>query len=88
MIDHLSFGVAHVGRSRTFYDSTLGALGYKRLYSDDNAIGYGTTEPELWLQHAARPVVADPDSGLHLSFKAASPVEVDAVYPAARAHRR
>lgn len=29
MIDHLSFGVAHIDRSRTFYDSALGALGYK-----------------------------------------------------------
>lgn len=56
MIDHLSFGVAHVGRSRAFYDSTLGALGYKRLYSDDESIGYGATEPQLWLQYAARPV--------------------------------
>ncbi|MET3556595.1 MULTISPECIES: VOC family protein [Burkholderia] len=86
MIDHLSFGVAHIDRSRAFYDSTLGALGYKRLYSDDGALGYGTTEPVLWLQHAARPVVADPESGLHVSFRAASPVEVDAFYRAALEH--
>ena len=43
MIDHLSFGVAHVGRSRAFYDSTLGALGYKRLHTDDESIG--TAQP-------------------------------------------
>ena len=86
MIDHLSFGVAHVGRSRAFYDSTLGALGYKRLHTDDESIGYGATEPQLWLQYAPRPVAPDPDSGMHLSFKAASPVEVDAFYRAALEH--
>ncbi|HKT62437.1 MAG TPA: VOC family protein, partial [Burkholderia sp.] len=47
MIDHLSFGVAHIDRSRAFYDNTLGALGYKRLHSDDGSLGYGTTEPVL-----------------------------------------
>ena len=59
MIDHLSFGVAHIDRSRTFYDNTLGALGYKRLHSDDGSLGYGTSEPVLWLQHPKRPVVAE-----------------------------
>ncbi|MCL4650145.1 VOC family protein [Burkholderia multivorans] len=86
MIDHLSFGVAQIERSRTFYDNTLGALGYKRLHTAADSLGYGADEPSLWLTHTARPVVAGPESGLHISFKAASPVEVDAFYRAALAH--
>ncbi|KVZ81912.1 VOC family protein [Burkholderia ubonensis] len=86
MIDHLSFGVAQIDRSRTFYDSALGALGYKRLFGDASSLGYGTGEPVLWLTYTARPVAADPESGLHVSFKASSPVEVDAFYRAALAH--
>ncbi|RQS68447.1 VOC family protein [Burkholderia sp. Bp8963] len=86
MIDHLSFGVAQIDRSRAFYDSTLGALGYKRLVGDASSLAYGTAEPVLWLTHSTRPVIADPESGLHVSFKASSPVEVDAFYRAALEH--
>ncbi|VWB23905.1 glyoxalase [Burkholderia arboris] len=38
------------------------------------------------MPHAARPVAADAESGPHLSFKAASPVEVDAFCRAALEH--
>ena len=46
MIDHTSIGVADVGRSATFYDAALGALGMRRVMQmPDNAgtdgVGYG-----------------------------------------------
>ena len=85
MIDHLSFGVAHVGRSRAFYDSTLGALGYKRLHTDDESIGYGATEPQQCcnMHLAPSPLIPTRDAPV---VQAASPVEVDAFYRAALEH--
>jgi catechol 2,3-dioxygenase-like lactoylglutathione lyase family enzyme len=86
MIDHLSFGVADLDRSGRFYDSALGALGYRRHGADADALWYGADQPVLWLLKTARPVVADDESGLHLSFSAKSPEAVQAFYRAALAN--
>lgn len=83
MIDHLSLGISEIVRSTRFYDHTLGALGYQRLSADDSSLSYGSDEPKLWLLKTSRPVIADPDSGLHLSFVASTPAQVDAFYRAA-----
>ena len=50
MIDHTGIGVADVGRSATFYDAALGALGMRRVMQmPDNAgtdgVGYGFDYP-------------------------------------------
>jgi len=37
MIDHLSLGVSELARSRRFYDTALGVLGYLLLSADDTA---------------------------------------------------
>ncbi|MEO7887385.1 VOC family protein [Polaromonas sp.] len=71
MIDHLSFGVTDIARSRLFYDGALGALGYRMLSGDDRALGYGADEPVLWLYKTSRAVQSGPESGLHVAFKAA-----------------
>lgn len=86
MIDHLSLGIADVARSARFYDPTLGALGYQRLSADDSSLSYGSSAPKLWLLKTSRPVVADPESGLHLSFVASTSAQVDAFYRAAMDH--
>ncbi len=83
MIDHLSLGIAELPRSTRFYDSALGALGYRRLSANDASASYGADEPTLWLLETARPVAADADSGLHVSFVASTPAQVDAFYRAA-----
>src|SRR2546427_6763613 len=41
MLHHLSFGVSNLERAAAFYDATLSALGYARVWSDATAIGYG-----------------------------------------------
>jgi catechol 2,3-dioxygenase-like lactoylglutathione lyase family enzyme len=86
MLDHLSLGVSDLDRSRRFYDSALGALGYRRHGADDTSISYGADEPLLWLLKTPRPVVADDESGLHLSFAARTPEQVQAFYTAALAN--
>src|ERR1700733_9001004 len=54
MIDHTGIGVADVGRSATFYDAALGALGMRRVMQmPDNAgtdgVGYGFDYPVFWI---------------------------------------
>jgi catechol 2,3-dioxygenase-like lactoylglutathione lyase family enzyme len=41
MLHHISFAIADLRVAGVFYDSALGALGYRRVFEDDTAIGYG-----------------------------------------------
>lgn len=72
MIHHISIGVRNLDLSGAFYDAALGALGYRRVFEDDTAIGYGLVDDEdlfcLKLRGDATPAGA----GFHLSFSALS----------------
>jgi catechol 2,3-dioxygenase-like lactoylglutathione lyase family enzyme len=70
MLDHISIGVRDIARSRAFYDSALGALGYARLSTSDDSLGYGKEAAVFWVYRADSPVPADPKSGLHFCFAA------------------
>ena len=51
MLHHVSVGVSDVARAARFYDSVLGALGYKRVMEFmPYGIGYGETTPVFWVQ--------------------------------------
>lgn len=86
MIDHVSIGVADIARARRFYDATLAPLGYRCLSADAGSLGYGTETVRLWILKVARPVPADPQSGLHVCFAAPTRASVDAFHVAALAH--
>lgn len=89
MISHLSLGVSDLVRSINFYDATLGALGYARLWQSRGAAGYGypgkTDEPFAIKQE-------DKQAGLgssprsHLAFTGTSQKDVDAFHRAAVAN--
>lgn len=87
MFDHLSLGVADLGRSGTFYDGVLAALGYVRLLENPRAVCYGppgfTGEAPFAIlgQAAGRPVAP----GFHLAFQARDRAAVDAFHAAATA---
>ncbi len=85
MIDHVSIGVHDLARSRRFYDAALGPLGYKCLSNGADSLGYGREQVALWISVVARPVPADPRSGLHFCFTAPSRQSVDAFHAAALA---
>ena len=38
MLHHISFGVTNLERSAAFYDATLSALGYLRVWADETII--------------------------------------------------
>jgi catechol 2,3-dioxygenase-like lactoylglutathione lyase family enzyme len=83
MIDHTGIGVADVGRSATFYDAALGALGLRRVRQlpegvGADGIGYGVDYPVFWIDryhpHSVRQ---------HTAFAAKNRAEVDAFHAAA-----
>lgn len=82
MLDHISFGVSELGRSRAFYDAALQPLGFRCLSSGDAALGYGKSKVDFWVLAATRPVPADDASGLHVCFTARSRSAVDAFHAA------
>jgi catechol 2,3-dioxygenase-like lactoylglutathione lyase family enzyme len=85
LLDHLSFGVSDLARATAFYDATMSALGFGRVYTGSKAVGYGvagTADDRLLLilqPDPARP----PGSGFHLAFSAPSREAVDRFHAAA-----
>jgi catechol 2,3-dioxygenase-like lactoylglutathione lyase family enzyme len=83
MIDHTGIGVANVGRSGTFYDAVLGALGLHRVIEmpdgmGTDGIGYGLAYPVFWIDKFHPHSVKQ-----HTAFAAKSKSEVDAFHAAA-----
>jgi catechol 2,3-dioxygenase-like lactoylglutathione lyase family enzyme len=85
MFDHVSIGVGDLERSRAFYDATLGALGYRRLYADAASLGYGLDSVGWWVGASPAPVAENSASGLHFCFAAPSRQNVEAFHAAALA---
>lgn len=85
MIHHVSIGVRDLARAGRFYDAALGALGFRRVFEDDTAIGYGLHDDEDLLCLKLRPQAAPPGEGSHLAFAAPSRAAVDAFHQRALA---
>ena len=84
MLGHLSFGVADLAKAAAFYDAALAALGYIRVWSDPEAVGYGEPGRNDRLALFAKPgLAAPPVAGFHLAFDAPSRAAVDAFHAAA-----
>lgn len=85
MLHHVSFAVADLRKAGAFYDAALGALGYRRVFEDDTAIGYGIEDGEDKFCLKLRPDSAVPGPGFHLAFAAPSRGAVDRFHAAALA---
>jgi catechol 2,3-dioxygenase-like lactoylglutathione lyase family enzyme len=85
MIDHISVGVADLGRAARFYEAALAALGLSRLVTRPGTVGFGKSYPEFWIN--LRPAMAkvSPESGVHICLRAKTAAEVDAFHAAALA---
>lgn len=82
MIDHVTFGVVDIDRSKRFYDLALAPLGVTRLFNDvgegGKFSGYGDQRPWFWITDS------NPTTGrLHIAISASSPEVVDDFYRAA-----
>lgn len=86
MYHHLSLGVRDLARAGAFYDATLGALGYRRVFDGDESIGYGLADNEDLLLLNLSADAAAPGDGFHLAFAAPSRKAVDAFHRGGLAH--
>jgi catechol 2,3-dioxygenase-like lactoylglutathione lyase family enzyme len=85
MLDHVSITAADLDRAQRFYDATMSALGYPRVYRTVHGIGYGERSAAsryISVFLAAR-IVAD---RRHWAFRAPSRAAVRAFHSAALAH--
>src|SRR5271165_5142910 len=85
MLNHISIGVRDIAKSRTFYDQALAPLGYKRLSTSDDSLGYGKDAAVFWINVTDSPVPDDPKSGLHFCFAAPDRESVGRFHSAALA---
>ena len=83
MLHHLSLPASDLGRSKAFYDAALGALGYRCVFADATAIGYGVEDGKDKLCLKLRSDVVAPSAAFHLAFSAPSRAAVDAFHRAA-----
>src|SRR3546814_14885363 len=56
MLNHISFGVADLARSRTFYDAVLKPLGLACTSPGDTSLGYGDAAGAIPLRSEERRV--------------------------------
>lgn len=82
MLHHISLGVRELAASALFYDGILGALGFRRVFEDDEAIGYGLEDDKDILCLKQRAHAAAPGPGFHLAFAAPTRAAVDAFHAA------
>lgn len=77
MLHHVSLAVRDLDVAGAFYDAALGALGYRRVFWDSTAIGYGIEDGKDKLCLKLRTNAVAPGSGFHLAFAAPSRKAVD-----------
>jgi catechol 2,3-dioxygenase-like lactoylglutathione lyase family enzyme len=83
MLGHLSIGVRDIEKAAAFYDAALAPLGFARVWTEPDAIGYGPAgqflEPLKIVQKLG---AAPPGEGFHLAFNALDHAAVDAFHKA------
>lgn len=72
MLHHISIGVRDLEVAGAFYDAALGALGYRRVFADRTAIGYGVEEGKDKFCLKLRSGAVATAAGFHLAFAAPS----------------
>jgi catechol 2,3-dioxygenase-like lactoylglutathione lyase family enzyme len=82
MIDHVTFWVTDMARSKAFYDQALASLGIRRITRDDwEFAGYGVPgKGYFWIGPAKQA-----PTGTHIAFAADDRATVHAFYEAAMA---
>lgn len=97
MIDHMTFRVSDIARSKAFYAAALAPLGYALLFEQQfdgvDVLGFGQpaatpaheAKIDTWLVDGPSPHGAPATTGCHLAWSAPSRAAVDAFHAAALA---
>jgi len=85
LLGHISFGVSDLARTTAFYDATMMALGYARVFTGPGSVGYGLpgTENDRLRLFLTPDPVTPPGPGFHLAFLAPNRDTVDRFHEAA-----
>ena len=85
LLGHISFGVSDLARTTAFYDATMMALGYAKVFTGPGSVAYGlpgTENDRLRLFLKPNPVTP-PGPGFHLAFLAPNRDAVNRFHEAA-----
>jgi catechol 2,3-dioxygenase-like lactoylglutathione lyase family enzyme len=86
LLDHVSITVRDLNRARQFYDAIFKALGVRKIYDREDAIGYGTRNRKADDVHSYLSIYqsgnASADPRRHWCFRAQSAAEVRAFHAA------
>ena len=86
MLGHVSIGVRDLAAAARFYDAVLAPIGWIRLWTGPDGLGYGPPgggeKLNVFVHADARP----PGRGFHLCFEAPTDAAVDAFHAAALAN--
>lgn len=91
MLDHMTFRVADIGRTRSFYAAALAPLGYGLKYDQNHdgvqVLGFGIGDAiDTWFVDGPSAWGGPPvTSGCHLAWRAPNRAAVDAFHAAALA---
>ncbi len=84
MLHHVSVGVSDLARAARFYDSVLGALGYKRVLEVlPYGIGYGEATPIFWVQPPHDQNPPSSGNGVHIALVGRSKAVIEMFHRAA-----
>lgn len=86
MLSHISLGVRDLAAAASFYDAALAALGYARLWTGENGLGYGAPGGGEKLNIFRHDDASPPGRGFHLAFSAPDRSAVDRFHAAALAN--
>ena len=86
MLHHLSIAVTDLPRAMAFYDAVLAPLGYARVFTGKEAVGYGYPSQSDLLLINLEERVSIPGKGFHLAFAAPAPENAAHFHAAALKH--
>ena len=86
MIDHVSVAVRDLSAATKFYDAVLNTLGYQRLDTRPQTVGWGKKYSDFWINLRANMAPVPSDSGVHVCLRAISKEVVSAFHAAALAN--
>ena len=85
MIDHVSIGVTDLEAATRFYEPILAAIGWAKLVSRADTVGFGKKYPEFWINRRRDMAPVSAQSGVHVCLRVRGESAVDAFHVGALA---